>query len=95
MGHLDGLKLDAAYEYFNWYNSGWVGGFIAKQGYYIADPKTAKNPHRERVGLLLRRQGSDRRHHLSRPAKDQFGRRQRDGGSFEERFSQGCGVELP
>ena len=25
MSHLEGLKLDAAYEYLNWYNSGWVG----------------------------------------------------------------------
>ena len=42
MAHLDGLKLAAAYEYVNWYNSGWVGGFVAKQGYYSANPKTAK-----------------------------------------------------
>ena len=30
-------------EYLNWYNSGWQGGFIAKQGYYSAVPETAKN----------------------------------------------------
>ena len=40
--HLDGIKLDAAYEYLNWYLSGWQGGFIAKQGYYSAVPETAK-----------------------------------------------------
>ncbi len=43
MAHLTGLKLDAAMEYINWYNSGWQGGFIAKQGYYSAVPETAKN----------------------------------------------------
>lgn len=43
MSHLDGLKLDAAYEYLNWYTSGWMGGFIAKQGYYISVPETARN----------------------------------------------------
>ena len=43
MSHLEGIKLDAAYEYLNWYISGWVGGFIAKQGYYISVPETAKN----------------------------------------------------
>ena len=43
MGHLKGLKLDAAYEYLNWYLSGWQGGFIAKQGYYSSVPGTAKN----------------------------------------------------
>jgi putative spermidine/putrescine transport system substrate-binding protein len=42
MNHLSGLKLDAAYEYLNWYLSGWQGGFIAKQGYYSAVPETAK-----------------------------------------------------
>jgi putative spermidine/putrescine transport system substrate-binding protein len=43
MAHLKGLKLDAAYEYLNWYQSGWQGGFIAKQGYYSSVPATAKN----------------------------------------------------
>ncbi|MEA2801395.1 MAG: putative spermidine/putrescine transport system substrate-binding protein [Rhodospirillaceae bacterium] len=33
MAHLGGLKLDCAYEYMNWFNAGWQGGFIAKQGY--------------------------------------------------------------
>ena len=42
MAHLSGLKLDCAYEYMNWFNSGWQGGFIAKQGYYSAVPSTAK-----------------------------------------------------
>jgi putative spermidine/putrescine transport system substrate-binding protein len=42
MAHLKGPKLDAAYEYINWYMSGWQGGFIAKQGYYSSIPETAK-----------------------------------------------------
>ena len=42
MAHLSGLKLDAAFEYLNWYNSGWQGGFIAKQGYYSSVPENAK-----------------------------------------------------
>jgi putative spermidine/putrescine transport system substrate-binding protein len=42
MAHLSGLKLDCAMEYINWYNSGWQGGFIAKQGYYSPVPETAK-----------------------------------------------------
>ena len=42
MAHLSGLKLDAAYEYLNWYQSGWQGGFIAKQGYYSSVPETVK-----------------------------------------------------
>ncbi len=42
MAHLAGLKLDCAMEYINWYNSGWQGGFIAKQGYYSPVLETAK-----------------------------------------------------
>ena len=54
MRHLNGIKLDAAYEYINWYLSGWVGGFIAKQGYYVGVPETAKKlPDRGRMGLLV------------------------------------------
>ncbi len=43
MAHLTGIKLDAAYEYLNWYMSGWQAGFIAKQGYYSSVPEAAKN----------------------------------------------------
>jgi putative spermidine/putrescine transport system substrate-binding protein len=39
---LDGAKLDAAYEYINWYLSGWAGGFLMRQGYYSAVPETSK-----------------------------------------------------
>ena len=40
--HLKGLQLDAAYEYLNWYLSGWVGGFLNRQGYYSAVLETAQ-----------------------------------------------------
>ena len=39
---LEGAKLDAAYEYINWYLSGWTGGFLMRQGYYSAVPETSK-----------------------------------------------------
>jgi putative spermidine/putrescine transport system substrate-binding protein len=42
MAHLTGLRLDCAMEYLNWFNSGWQGGFIAKQGYYSPVPETAR-----------------------------------------------------
>jgi putative spermidine/putrescine transport system substrate-binding protein len=42
MKHLSGKKLDAAYEYLNWYLSGWQGGFVARYGYYSPVPSTAK-----------------------------------------------------
>jgi len=40
--HLSGAKLDAAYEYINWYMSGWVGAYLNRQGYYSACMETAK-----------------------------------------------------
>src|SRR5690606_26363718 len=42
MNHLEGLKRDAAIAYLNWYNEGPVGAYIAKQGYYSANPESAK-----------------------------------------------------
>ena len=42
MSHLKGPKLDAGYEYLNWYMSGWQGAFIAKQGYYSSVLETVK-----------------------------------------------------
>jgi putative spermidine/putrescine transport system substrate-binding protein len=42
MRHLSGKKLEAAYEYLNWYLSGWQGGFVARYGYYSPVPSTAK-----------------------------------------------------
>jgi putative spermidine/putrescine transport system substrate-binding protein len=42
MKHLSGKKLDAAYEYLNWYLSGWQGAFVARYGYYSPVPSTAK-----------------------------------------------------
>ncbi len=40
--HLKGLELEAAYEYINWYTSGWVGAYLNRQGYYSAVLETAQ-----------------------------------------------------
>ncbi|MBB1488316.1 ABC transporter substrate-binding protein [Oceanospirillum sediminis] len=40
--HLSGIELDAAYEYIDWYLSGWVGAYLNRQGYYSAAPSTSK-----------------------------------------------------
>jgi putative spermidine/putrescine transport system substrate-binding protein len=34
-----GRIQDVAYEYMNWWLSGWPGAYIAKQGYYISNPQ--------------------------------------------------------
>ena len=88
MSHLDGLKLDAAYEYLNWYLSGWMGGFIAKQGYYISVPETAQNFLTDNEwGFFY--QGEAASAPITSPTGDvtnQAGER-RDGGSYANRFA--------
>lgn len=37
-----GRTKDVAYEYMNWWLSGWPGAFIARQGYYISNPERSK-----------------------------------------------------
>lgn len=37
-----GANKDAAYEYMNWWLSGWPGAFIARQGYYISNPQRSR-----------------------------------------------------
>jgi putative spermidine/putrescine transport system substrate-binding protein len=35
---LSGRMLDVAYEYLNWWLSGWPGAVVARQGYYMSIP---------------------------------------------------------
>jgi putative spermidine/putrescine transport system substrate-binding protein len=89
MGHLEGIKLDAAYEYLNWYVSGWVGGFIAKQGYYISIPENAKKFLTENEwGFFY--DGKAATADITSPTgeKTNSAGEVRDGGSFVERFSK-------
>ena len=87
MAHLSGLKLDAAIEYLNWYNSGWQGGFIAKQGYYSSVPETAK-PFLTANEWDYWYEGKP----ATEDIKDPYGHlmetagRTRDGGSFWQRM---------
>jgi len=85
--NLSGLELDAAYEYINWYLSGWVGGYLMRQGYYSAVPETSKNFMSEdewgfwfdgkaSIGEIVNPQGV---------VMEKAGA-VRDGGSFEERM---------
>ena len=39
---LTGRKLEAGYEFINWFLSGWAGAFLNRQGYYSAVLETAK-----------------------------------------------------
>lgn len=84
VGHVK----DAAYEYMNWWLSGWPGAFISKQGYYISNPERSKEiitppewdywyDGKEATQPLAGTDGKN----IIMPGQI------RDGGSYEKRFS--------
>jgi putative spermidine/putrescine transport system substrate-binding protein len=85
--HLKGLELDAAYEYINWYLSGWVGAYLNRQGYYSAVLSTAEKemtPDEWAFWMLGKPAKADI---LSPEGKVMYtAGTVRDGGSFEERM---------
>lgn len=84
----EGPVKDAAYEYMNWWLSGWPGAFIARQGYYIS------NAQRSRGHLTADEWGY---WYEGKPAVADIKGTDgsvvagsgdlRDGGSYERRFS--------
>ena len=83
-----GANQDAAYEYMNWWLSGWPGAFIARQGYYISN--------QERSRKLLSADEWDYWYDGKPAQTDLKGTNEdvvvkqgqtRDGGSYEKRFS--------
>ena len=87
--NLAGLELDAAYEYINWYLSGWVGGLLMRQGYYSAAPETSKlYMSDDEWGYWF--EGKPAQNDILNP----FGQKMetagavRDGGSFYERMGR-------
>lgn len=38
----EGHQKDAAYDYMNWWLSGWAGAFIAREGYYISNAERSR-----------------------------------------------------
>ncbi|MEC9335109.1 MAG: extracellular solute-binding protein, partial [Pseudomonadota bacterium] len=83
-----GRIKDVAYEYMNWWLSGWPGAFIARQGYYISNPKrSAQYLSDAEWNYWYKGQVA------SEPLKGPDGNisvkqgAQRTGGGYEERFS--------
>lgn len=88
MRHLTGLKLDAAYEYLNWYYAGWQGGFVARHGYYSPVPKTAEKfmtPNEYGYWYLGKPAAAVIKDPLGAPIAQPGA--VRDGGSFIKRFT--------
>jgi len=86
---LSGLALDAAYEYINWYLSGWVGGFLMRQGYYSAVPETSKNfMSEDEWGFWF--EGKAAQGDIVSPQGTVIEKAGavRDGGSFEDRMGR-------
>jgi putative spermidine/putrescine transport system substrate-binding protein len=87
--HLSGLELDAAYEYINWYLSGWAGAYLNRQGYYSAVLETAKeNMSADEWGYWM--EGKAATTDIVSPdgkVIDKAGAT-RDGGAFYERMSK-------
>ncbi len=87
--HLTGLQRDAAYEYVNWYLSGWVGAFLNRQGYYSAVLDTARQKM-DPAEWDYWMEGKP----AAKDIVDPFGKKieakgaVRDGGSFSERMGR-------
>ncbi|WP_319520494.1 PotD/PotF family extracellular solute-binding protein [uncultured Martelella sp.] len=85
--HLSGIELDAAYEYINWYLSGWVGAYLNREGYYSANMTSAKKFMTEdEWGFWV--EGKPAQGDIVSPegVKMEGPGAVRDGGSFEERM---------
>ncbi|AYA65459.1 ABC transporter substrate-binding protein [Alteromonas sp. RKMC-009] len=82
-----GRVKDAAYEYMNWWLSGWPGAFIARQGYYISNPQRSK-PYLSEAEWNYWYRGLPASEPLRGPdGKMSVNRgQQRSGGSYEDRF---------
>ncbi|WP_428539040.1 ABC transporter substrate-binding protein [Rhodopila sp.] len=87
--HLSGLELDAAYEYINWYLSGWVGAYLNRQGYYSAVLETAKQ-HMTADEWRYWMEGKPAQKDILSPEGKVMEKAGavRDGGSFTERMSR-------
>ena len=84
---LSGKKLDAAYEFINWFLDGWAGAYLNRQGYYSAVLETAKakmEPHEWAYWM----EGKPASQDIKSPKGDVLARKGevRDGGSYEQRM---------
>jgi putative spermidine/putrescine transport system substrate-binding protein len=83
----DGDVKNLAYEYMNWWLSGWPGAFIARQGYYISNPQRSRSELSDAEWDYWY-QGKPAREDLVGTHGKVVAKkgRMRDGGSYERRF---------
>ncbi len=84
---LEGRKEDAAYEFINWFLSGWAGAHLSKQGYYPAVLETARE-YMEPYEWAYWYEGQPAEETIYAPSGDvlEEAGAVRDGGSYEERM---------
>ena len=84
---LSGKKLDAAYEFINWFLSGWAGAFLNRQGYYSAVLETAR-AHMEPYEWSYWMEGKPAEKDIKAPDGTLLEKAGtvRDGGSYEARM---------
>jgi len=84
---VSGQKLDLAYEFVNWFLSGWAGAYLNRQGYYSAVLSTAKaNMSPDEWGYWM--EGKPAVNDIKAPdgtVLEKAGAK-RDGGSYEDRM---------
>ncbi|MDQ0391380.1 ABC transporter substrate-binding protein [Labrys monachus] len=84
---LKGKQLDAAYEFINWFLSGWAGAYLNRQGYYSAVLETAKE-HMEPYEWAYWMEGKPAEKDIHGPDGGLLEKAgaTRDGGSYAERM---------
>ena len=82
-----GTKLEWAYEFVNWFLSGWAGGYLNRQGYYSAVLSTAKaNMSEDEWGYWM--EGKAAKGDIKAPDGSLLEKAGavRDGGSYDDRM---------
>ncbi|MEV8470292.1 extracellular solute-binding protein [Ralstonia sp. UNC404CL21Col] len=84
---VSGKKLDAAYEFINWFLDGWAGAYLNRQGYYSAVLDTAK-AKMEPYEWAYWMEGKPAAKDIKSPHGDVLAKAGsvRDGGSYEQRM---------
>jgi len=84
---LSGKKLDAAYEFINWFLDGWAGAYLNRQGYYSAVLETAK-AKMEPYEWAYWMEGKPAAQDIKSPNGEVLEKagKVRDGGSYEQRM---------
>lgn len=84
---VTGKQLDAAYDYINWWLSGWAGAFVARQGYYMSVPENVKKhltPEEWDFWYMGKPAATDLEDPFGTPIVKKG--EVRDGGSYWDRF---------